>query len=172
MLQLQAAVATLAAVLLLVGASAFQVNAARPGTALHSSLRDEATAALEAAAQLRNEITALQKSISVDQKEASVRSAVVAAASEAAAVPVIRQEAGSLKETLVGAKYLMSLDIGRESGTWMPPQVKKIKNQELYRCKLSVILTDALRFAWLACTLAVGSKRQAVGAGLAGGIWC
>eukprot|EP00953_Heterococcus_sp_UTEX-ZZ885_P022744 12567-Heterococcus_DN1.PRE.3 len=122
---LQAAVAAFAAALLLLGANAFSVSitaGARPGTALHSSLREEATAALEAAALLRDEITALQKSIPVDYEEASVRSAVVAAASEAAAVPVIRQEAGSLKETLVGAKYLMSLDIGRESGTWMPPQ--------------------------------------------------
>jgi high-affinity K+ transport system ATPase subunit B len=128
---LQAVVAALAAALLLVGASAFQVSiaaaaaaAARPGTALHSSLRDEATAALEAAALLRDEIAVLQKeSKPVDQEEVSARSAVEAAASEAGAVPVIRQEAGSLKETLVGAKYLMSLDIGRESGTWMPPQV-------------------------------------------------
>jgi hypothetical protein len=35
---------------------------------------------------------------------------------------LLLDEAGSLKETLVGAEYLMSLDIGRESGTWMPPQ--------------------------------------------------
>jgi hypothetical protein len=91
---LQAAVAAFAAALLLLGANAFSVSitaGARPGTALHSSLRDEATAALEAAALLRDEITALQKSIPVDYEEASVRSAAVAAASEAAAIPVIRR---------------------------------------------------------------------------------
>ncbi|KAG5189510.1 hypothetical protein JKP88DRAFT_301476 [Tribonema minus] len=85
-------------------------------------LKAQAEAALQEAARLRAEAEALEDRSPEAIALRAEQEAVIAAAGRARSEPVSRGDGGSLKEDLVGTRYVLSFDIGREKGTWMPPQ--------------------------------------------------